>query len=113
MLETKLTSIGFMKVIPGLYRYLDLPDVVSMHVPGGLMVIHGTRDGLFTNEGVNAAFEKIGAVYAKAGVPERFQGVTYDGPHEFNAEMQERAFAWLDGILKPKDLSDAADRNGK
>jgi dienelactone hydrolase len=100
MLETKLTSIGFMKVVPGLYQHMDLPDVVSMNAPGGLMVIHGTQDGLFTNEGVAAAFVKIAAVYAKAGVPERFQGVTYDGPHEFNAEMQEKAFDWLDRWLK-------------
>ena len=101
MLEGKLTSIGFMKVIPGLYRYMDLPDVVSMNVPGGLMAIQGTKDGLFTNAGVAAAYEKIAAVYRKAGVPERFQGVTYDGPHEFNAEMQDKAFAWLDRWLKP------------
>lgn len=101
MLEGKLTSIGFMKVVPGLYRYMDLPDVVSMNVPGGLMVIQGTQDGLFTNAGVAAAYEKIAAVYRKAGVPERFEGVTYDGPHEFNAEMQDKAFAWLARWLKP------------
>ncbi|MCI0536819.1 MAG: alpha/beta hydrolase family protein [Verrucomicrobiales bacterium] len=100
MLRTKLTSIGPMKFIPGLYRYLDLPDVVAMTAPGGLMVIHGTQDRLFTNEGVREAFDKIGKVYAKAGVPDRFEGVTYDGPHEFNAAMQDRAFAWLDRWLK-------------
>ena len=71
-----------------------------MTAPGGLMVIHGTQDGLFTNEGVREAFDKIGKVYAKAGVPDRFEGVTYDGPHEFNAAMQDRAFAWLDRWLK-------------
>jgi dienelactone hydrolase len=101
MLQEKLTSIGFMKVVPGLYQYMDLPDVVSLNVPGGLMVIHGSKDGLFTADGVCAAFDKIAAVYAKAGVPERFQGVTYDGPHEFNTQMQEKAFAWLDRWLKP------------
>ena len=101
MLQQKLTSIGFMKVVPGLYRYMDLPDVVSMTVPGGLMVIHGTKDQLFPLDGVHAAFDKIGAVYKKAGVPERFQAVTYDGPHEFNTAMQEKAFAWLDRWLKP------------
>ncbi len=115
ILESKLTSIGFMKVIPGLYRYMDLPDVVSMNVPGGLMVIHGTQDRLFTNEGVAAAFDKIRGVYSKAGVPERFQGVTYDGPHEFNAEMQGKAFAWLDRWLKPQDGSgsDGPVRHGQ
>jgi len=101
MLQSKLSSIGPMKLIPGLYQFMDLPDVVSMNVPGGLMVIQGTQDGLFTNEGVADAFDKIARIYAKAGVPERFQGVTYDGPHEFNAEMQDKAFAWLDRWLKP------------
>ncbi len=101
MLQNKLTSIGFMKVVPGLYKVMDLPDVVSMTVPGGLMVIHGTKDGLFPLDGVHSAFDKIAAVYKKAGVPERFQGATYDGPHEFNAQMQENAFAWLDRWLKP------------
>jgi len=100
MLQSHLTSIGFMKVIPGMYQYMDLPDIASMNVPGGLMVINGTKDGLFPMDGVRAAFDKIGRVYAKAGVPERFQGVTYDGPHEFNAEMQDKAYAWLDRRLK-------------
>ena len=45
------------------------------------------------------AFEKISKVYAKAGVHGHFQGVQYDGPHEFNVEMQEKAFAWLDRWL--------------
>jgi hypothetical protein len=40
-------------------------------------------------------------VYKKAGVGERFQGVTYEGPHEFNAQMQDKAFAWLDRWLQP------------
>lgn len=101
MLESKLTSIGFWKTVPGLHRYMDLPDVVSMTAPGGLMVIHGKQDKLFTNEGVQAAFEKIAKIYKKAGAPDRFEGVTYDGPHEFNAEMQAKAFAWLDRWLNP------------
>ena len=100
MLKGHLTSIGPMKLVPGLYHYLDLPDVASMNAPGGLMVINGTKDGLFPLDGVHAAFDKMAKVYAKAGVPDRFQGVFYDGPHEFNAEMQEKAFGWLDRWLK-------------
>jgi len=100
MLQQKLTSIGFWAVVPGLQQFMDLPDVVSMHAPQPLMCIQGTQDGLFTNEGVQAAYDKIAAVYAKAGAKGRFQPVTYDGPHEFNAEMQDKAFAWLDRWLK-------------
>ncbi len=101
MLQSKLTSIGFWKTVPGLYRYMDLPDVVSMTAPGALMEVHGTKDRLFTNDGVQAAFDKIAKVYKKAGVADRFEGVTYDGPHEFNVEMQAKAFAFLDRQLKP------------
>ena len=100
MLKHHLTSIGFMKAIPGMYKYMDLPDIVSMNAPGGLMIINGTKDGLFPLDGVKGAFAKIGKVYAKAGVPERFEGVFYDGPHEFNLAMQGKAFGWLDRWLK-------------
>ena len=103
MLKSHLTSIGFMKVIPGLYQHMDLPDIASMNVPGGLMVINGTQDRLFPLDGVDAAFDKIAAVYARAGVPERFRGVLYDGPHEFNTAMQEEAFAWLEQWLQATD----------
>ena len=99
MLQSHLTSIGFMKVIPGMYRYMDLPDITSMHAPGALMVINGTQDALFPPEGVHAAFDKMARVYEKAGVPERFRGITYDGPHEFNVAMQDEAFAWLERWL--------------
>lgn len=99
MLQSHLTSIGFMKVIPGMYRYMDLPDIASMHAPGALMVINGTQDALFPPAGVQAAFDKMARVWAKAGVPERFRGIMYDGPHEFNAAMQQEAFAWLDRWL--------------
>lgn len=101
LLREKLTTVGFMKMVPGLYQYLDLPDIVSMTCPGALRVIHGLRDGLFTNAGFQAACDKIAGVYKKCGVPERFVPVTYDGPHEFNAEQQDAAFAWLDGYLRP------------
>ena len=37
----------------------------------------------------------------QGGGPDRFPGVTYDGPHEFNAAMQDKAFAWLDRRLRP------------
>jgi hypothetical protein len=72
-----------------------------MTCPGGLRIIQGLQDTLFTNAGVQQAYDKIAGVYKKAGVPERFAPVIYDGPHEFNAQQQDAAFAWLDGYLKP------------
>jgi dienelactone hydrolase len=88
-------TIGHTKVIPGLYRHLDYPDVASLAMPTPLLVINGTKDGLFDLDGVKASFAKLSACYAKAGVPDHCRTRLYETPHEFNAEMQTEAWAWL------------------
>jgi hypothetical protein len=88
-------TVGFSFHIPGLLRYLDLPDLAALVAPRALMVINGSRDSLFAPEGVKAAFAKIGRIYEKAGVPDRRSCLMYDGPHEFNPAMQEHAWKWL------------------
>jgi dienelactone hydrolase len=88
-------TIGHTKVIPGLYRLMDYPDVAALAMPAALLVINGKKDGLFEPGGVNIAFEKLANCYRKAGIPERLQTRLYDTPHEFNAEMQEEAWDWL------------------
>jgi dienelactone hydrolase len=88
-------TIGFTKLVPGLMRHLDYPDVASLAMPAALLVINGAKDGLFDLDGVRGCFAKLSACYAKAGVAERFQGRLYEAPHEFNAEMQQEAWDWL------------------
>ena len=88
-------TIGHTKVVPGLYRHLDYPDVASLAMPTPLLVINGAKDGLFDLDGVKASFEKLHACYAKAKVPDNCRTRLYDTPHEFNAEMQTEAWAWL------------------
>jgi len=88
-------TIGFTKLVPGLYRHMDYPDVASLAIPSALLVINGRRDGLFNLDGVHSAFAKLGACYKKAGMMDRFRGRLYDTPHEFNLEMQAEAWEWL------------------
>jgi dienelactone hydrolase len=88
-------SIGHTKLVPGLYRYLDYPDVASLAMPSALLVINGRKDALFELEGVQACFEKLRACYKKAGAAQKFQDRLYDTPHEFNTDMQQEAWAWL------------------
>jgi dienelactone hydrolase len=88
-------TIGFTKLVPGLYRHLDYPDVASLAAPAALMVINGSKDALFEMSGVQASFQKLAACYKKAGVPDRVRTRLYDTPHEFNAEMQAEAWPWL------------------
>jgi dienelactone hydrolase len=93
------SSIGFTKLIPGLTRWMDYPDVAAMAMPSSLLVINGRKDGLFEPAGVQASFDKLSACYRKAGFSDRFRASWYDTPHEFNIEMQAEAFAWLDRWL--------------
>ena len=88
-------TIGHTKVVPGLYRHLDYPDVASLAMPSALMVINGSKDTLFDLDGVKASFQKLTSCYQKAGFPEKLKLHLYDTPHEFNAEMQTEAWLWL------------------
>ena len=88
-------TIGHTKLVPGLYRHLDYPDVASLAMPAALLVINGKKDGLFQPNGVASAFDKLANCYRKAGIPERLKTRLYDAPHEFNGQMQEEAWEWL------------------
>src|SRR5438270_1008953 len=81
-------TIGHTKLVPGLYRYLDYPDVASLAMPAALFVINGSKDTLFDLEGVQSCFDKLAACYKKAGIGDRVRPRFYDTPHEFNNEMQ-------------------------
>jgi dienelactone hydrolase len=94
-----VNSIGLTFHIGGLFRYLDLPDLAALIAPRSVLVINGSKDRLFPPQGVEAAFAKIEQCYRKAGAAERQRCRLYDAPHEFNAEMQSDAWAWLERSL--------------
>jgi dienelactone hydrolase len=88
-------TIGHTKLVPGLMRQMDYPDVAALAMPAALLVINGSRDTLFEPAGVQASFTKLAHCYKKAGVPEKLRTRLYDTPHEFNTEMQTEAWDWL------------------
>jgi len=89
------STIGFSFHIPGMFRYLDLPDLAALIAPRSALIINGSQDRLFAIDGVKAAFDKIGRCYAKAGAPERQRCSLYNAPHEFNLTMQDEAWEWF------------------
>lgn len=87
----------------GVHANLDHPDVASLAAPDcAILVQNCGRDRLFTREGMDAAVDKIAGVYKALKQPDRFHGQYYDVPHQFNVEMQEDAFKWLERWLKQK-----------
>ena len=92
--------IGFTKLVPGLYDDLDWPDLAGLHWPGALLTINGLKDRLYPLTAARGAVGKIERIFAKMGAPENYRGVFFDGPHEFNREMQSVAFDWFDKQLR-------------
>lgn len=88
-------AVGFTKLVPGLYPNLDWPDLGGLHWPGALMTVNGLKDELYPLDAAQRAVAKIEALFKKMGASENYQGVFFDGPHEFNRAMQDRALAFL------------------
>jgi len=82
--------------VPGLFQYLDYPDVGSLTMPGALVVVHGLHDDLFPPDGVKAAFRNLAQCYEAIGRPERFTTYTFEGPHSFPPRAQQLMVDWFD-----------------
>lgn len=100
MLHRHIDTHSWVHFLPGLHRWLDLPDVASLMAPKPLLVLQCSRDALFPLAGMQDAVRTLSAVYDKAGVADRFTGRFYDVRHIFNRQMQDDAFAWFDTRLK-------------
>ncbi len=92
---------AFTMTHPGLFNYLDYPDVASLACPKPMLFYNGEKDGLFPVPGVQDAYAKMRKVWDSQGAGDRLITKLWDVPHVFNREMQEEAFAWLDKQLKP------------
>jgi len=85
----------------GVYKHLDHPDIVSLAAPEcALNVFNCGQDQLYTFNGMKHACDKIADVYKQLGASEKFNCQFFDVPHQFNIEMQEEAFHWMDHWLK-------------
>ncbi|GIM92295.1 dienelactone hydrolase family protein [Paractinoplanes toevensis] len=92
---------AFYMLHPGLYRYLDIPDVASLAAPRPMMLLDGATDPLFTPAGVAVAYAKMRAVWESQHAGHRLRTTIWpELGHVFVREMQDDAFAWLDRRLR-------------
>jgi len=99
MIHHHVDTHSWVHFLPALHRHLDWPDVASLAAPRSLLVLQCARDGLFPIEGMKESVEKIGTVFDRAGVHEKFAGRFYDEPHRYSRRMQDDAFGWFDRQL--------------
>ena len=100
MIQAHVDTHSWVHYVPGLQKYLDLPDVATLHAPKPLLVQQCQQDRLFPLAGMRDSLERIADGYAKAGAKDRFTGRFYDEPHTFTRRMQDDAIDWFDKHLR-------------
>ncbi|MBM3212834.1 hydrolase, partial [Candidatus Poribacteria bacterium] len=94
---------AFTMTHPGLFNYLDYPDIASMACPNPMLFYNGKQDGLFPVPSVEEAYSKMRKVWESQKAGEKLVTKLWDVPHEFNLEMQKEAFEWLDAQMKSSE----------
>ena len=79
----------------GWSRHGDWPDIAACRAPSPLLVQYLEDDALFPLDGMRAAHERLTRHYADADDAGAYEGQFQPGPHRFDLDAQESAFAWL------------------
>jgi hypothetical protein len=86
--------------VPHLARDLDYCEILGLTAPNPVLVLNNRQDQLFTMPEMERADRILTEVYRKAGVPDHYRAMFFDGPHKFDRDMQREAFGWFDKWLK-------------
>ena len=65
-----------------------------------MLFYNGTEDGLFPLAGVEACYARLHRVWQAQNADDKLVTKLWPAPHEFNTDMQQEAFDWLDKQLK-------------
>jgi dienelactone hydrolase len=94
-LHDRVWTHTWMLYIPHCARYLDFPDILSLHAPKPTLVQFDEDDPLYSLPGQKDADRRLRDTFAKMGAADRYQGSFYPGPHKFDVPMQQEAFAFF------------------
>ena len=95
-----LKASDYSMYIPRLRDNYDFPDIARKLAPKPYLFLAGTQDKLFPVWSVEAAYERMQAIYAEAGAPEALRTEFFEGPHHCGLEVQERIIAFFDETLR-------------
>ena len=90
----------WMTYVPITPNELDFPEIYGLRVPLPTMVLNDSDDFLYTLPEMKKADNILAEVFKKANASDRYKCSYYPGPHKFDAQMQDEAFAWFDKWLK-------------
>lgn len=93
-------AIGSFNLLPGVWNRMDIPDLAAMSAPNACMIVVGKEDILFPEEGKQQAKAAIKEAFDWAGAGNRTSFYSPAAPHNYNKDIQGKAFAWLEKNLK-------------
>ena len=99
-LMNKSFTHTWMTYVPIIPSELDFPEILGLRVPLPTMVLNDSDDYLYTLPEMKKADTILAEVFKKANASDRYKCSYYPGPHKFDAQMQDEAFAWFDKWLK-------------
>lgn len=78
--------------VPGILKYAELPDIVSLIAPRPLLIEAGTKDHIFPILSVLEAYGDITKVYSLHKALPNFAKDVFEGGHEISGRL---AYDWL------------------
>ena len=87
------------QLVPYLYRYADVPDVIAAIVPKPLLIESGASDTCFWIHSAIEAHETIRKAYEVSGHPENLCIEVFPGEHSFSGR---KAFSFFKKFLEQK-----------
>ena len=90
----------WMTYVPLLPNELDFPEILGLRTPLPTLVLNDLDDDLYTVPEMKRADAILREIYDKAKAGDHYACSYYPGPHKFDANMQEEAFAWFDKWLQ-------------
>ncbi len=90
----------YCECIPGMLKFANVPDILSLVAPRPLLLINGIKDRGFTILRARKAFSRIKAVYEALGAKEKVALFEAYTGHDYNREMREAMYSWFNRWLK-------------
>ena len=85
--------------VPGILKWGDIPEVVSMIAPRPFLALAGEKDHGFPVGGAKEVVSRAGMVYRRLRAAEALELFVSPGGHEFTDEMRHRTYHWFDRWL--------------
>jgi dienelactone hydrolase len=88
--------------VPGVLQIGDRSDIIATRAPAPVFVIGARQDAEFPPAGTQLTGEKLKKIWGLYGAAENTGWQIFEGPHDYNKLMRERAMGFFDKFLKGK-----------